>query len=214
MRDHDDFSGAESQGCFYGFCEPSSVFFGGGDAVLDDAHFAREAFDFPCLVGADDCAIEPHAEVALLLQKGEEIGRLGAVRDCDGEGDEDGFFSPGHQLLHNRTRRLRADGLAAFGAGGFGDAGEEQFKVVVHIGHRADGGASGFYVVGLLDGDGGRDAANLIDAGLVHAVEELPGVGRERLDVAALAFGIDGVEREGAFTRAAGAGDDDEFTQW
>jgi hypothetical protein len=46
---------------------------------------------------------------------------------------------------------------------------------------------------------------------LVHALEELAGVGGEGLDVAALAFGVDGVEGEGGFAGAAEAGDDDEF---
>ena len=40
---------------------------------------------------------------------------------------------------------------------------------------------------------------------LVHAIEELPRVGGERLDVAALAFGVDGVEGERGLARAADA---------
>ena len=38
---------------------------------------------------------------------------------------------------------------------------------------------------------------------LLHQLEELAGVGREALDIAALAVGVDGVERE---RRLAGAG--------
>jgi hypothetical protein len=36
----------------------------------------------------------------------------------------------------------------------------------------------------------------MIDVRLLHHVEELAGVGRKRLDIAALALGIDGVEGE------------------
>ena len=36
----------------------------------------------------------------------------------------------------------------------------------------------------------------MLDAGLGHLAEELPGIGRERLDVAALALGIERVHRQ------------------
>ena len=42
---------------------------------------------------------------------------------------------------------------------------------------------------------------------LVHAVEELPRVGREALDVAPLAFGVEDVEGEARLARAADPGD-------
>ena len=38
----------------------------------------------------------------------------------------------------------------------------------------------------------------MLDVRLLHHLEELAGVGREALDVAALAFGVDGVEGEAA----------------
>ena len=50
-----------------------------------------------------------------------------------------------------------------------------------------------------------------IDLGLVHALEKLARVGRERLDVSALALGVDRVEGEGRLAAPAGAGDDAEF---
>ena len=56
----------------------------------------------------------------------------------------------------------------------------------------------------------GRQALDQIDVGLLHELQELPGVGRERLDVAPLAFGIERVEGERALARARKPGDDDE----
>jgi len=47
----------------------------------------------------------------------------------------------------------------------------------------------------------------MVDIGLRHQLEELAGIGRQRFDIAALAFGIDGVEGEGGFARAAEPGD-------
>jgi len=46
----------------------------------------------------------------------------------------------------------------------------------------------------LLDRDGRRQAVDLVDVGLLHHLQELPRIGRQRFDVAPLAFGIDGVE--------------------
>ena len=63
----------------------------------------------------------------------------------------------------------------------------------------------------LPDGDGRRDAVDLVDRRLLHALEELAGIGRERFDVAPLAFGVDRVERERGFAGARNAGDDGEL---
>ena len=60
----------------------------------------------------------------------------------------------------------------------------------------------------LLDRDGGREPLDGVDVGLFHQPEELPGVGRERLDVAPLPLGVDGVEGERGFPRAGEPGDD------
>ena len=68
-----------------------------------------------------------------------------------------------------------------------------------------DGGARGLDGVALLDGDGGRDAFDAVHLRLVHAVEELPRVGREGLDVAPLAFGEERVEGKRTLARTAQA---------
>ena len=47
----------------------------------------------------------------------------------------------------------------------------------------------------------------MVDVGLLHHLEELARISGERLDVAALPFGIDGVERQRALARAGEAGD-------
>ena len=56
----------------------------------------------------------------------------------------------------------------------------------------------------------GREALDEVDVGLVHLAQELAGVGRERLDVAALALGVDGVEGQGRLSRPRQAGEDDQ----
>ena len=63
----------------------------------------------------------------------------------------------------------------------------------------------------LFDGDGRRKPLDEIDVRLFHLIEELPGVSREALDVAALAFRIECIEGERRFSGPAQAGDNDEF---
>src|SRR5690606_26370061 len=94
-----------------------------------------------------------------------------------------------------------------------GGACEEQLQMVVELGHRADGRTRRPYGVRLIDRDRGRYAFDAIGLRLVHAVEELPGIRRERLDVAALPFRVHRVEGERRFARAADAGDDDQLVE-
>ena len=63
----------------------------------------------------------------------------------------------------------------------------------------------------LLDRDRRRQPLDQVDVRLLHLLEELPRVGGQRLDVAALAFGVDRVEGERRLARARQAGDDDQL---
>ena len=56
----------------------------------------------------------------------------------------------------------------------------------------------------------GRQALDEVDVGLVHLAEELAGVGRQRLDVAALALGEDRVERQARLAGPGQPGEDDQ----
>jgi hypothetical protein len=56
----------------------------------------------------------------------------------------------------------------------------------------------------LADRDGRSNAFDLVDIRFFHAIEELAGIRRQRLDIAALAFGVDRVENERGLP---GAGD-------
>ncbi len=86
---------------------------------------------------------------------------------------------------------------------------EPDLEEVGQLGHRADGRAGGLDRVGLLDGDRGPDVLDRVDPRLVQQFEELAGVGAERLDIAALALGVERLEDEGALARAAEPSDDD-----
>src|SRR6185369_4061796 len=58
-----------------------------------------------------------------------------------------------------------------------------------------------------LDGDRGRQPLDQVDVGLLHELQELARVGRERFDVAPLSLGIESVEGERGFSGAGKAGD-------
>ena len=58
--------------------------------------------------------------------------------------------------------------------------------------------------------DGGCDAVDILHRGLFHTFQKLAGIGGKRLDVAALALGIDGVKRQRRF---AGPGHTRDYSQ-
>ena len=138
--------------------------------------------------------------------------RRGDVDDRQVEADQQpraGGSSP--SCARDDLRRLAHDFLAAVAAEGAADAREQQPHVVVDLGRRADRRARIADAVLLPDRDRRRDAVDAIDVRLLHPLEELPRVGRQRLDVAALPFGVDRVEGERRLARSADAGDDDQL---
>ena len=88
---------------------------------------------------------------------------------------------------------------------------EQQLEVIVDLGHGADGRARGAHRVDLIDRDRRRNALDAGDVRLVAAIQELAGVGREGLDVAPLAFGVQRVEHQRGLAGAGHAGDHDQF---
>ncbi len=76
---------------------------------------------------------------------------------------------------------------------------------------RRDGAARTGADALLGDRNRRRQTGDVVEIGLGHLAEELAGIGRERLDVFSLAFGVDGVEGETALAGAGETGDDDEL---
>src|SRR5262249_44513568 len=62
----------------------------------------------------------------------------------------------------------------------------------------------------LVDRDRRREPFDIVDVRLLHLPQELAGIRGERLDVAALTFGVDRVERERRLARARQSGHHDE----
>ena len=155
-------------------------------------------------------AVHAGSRIALGEQVLEEVHELALT--CADDGREDlqaGAFGVLLQNVHNLLRGLLGDFLATFGAVRVADARPEQTHVVVNFSDGADGRAG---VLGgglLVDGHRRREALDEVDIGLVDLAQEHAGVGGERLDVAALTLGEDGVKGEGGLAGAGEAGEDD-----
>ncbi len=88
---------------------------------------------------------------------------------------------------------------------------KQQAQKIVAFGSRCDSRARIARGVFLADGDGRRDAVDIVYIGLFHALEELARVSGEGFHVAPLALGVDGVEGEGRLTRPGNSCDDGEL---
>ena len=141
----------------------------------------------------------------------EQVDVLALARpDHRGEHLEPGALLHRQHPVDDLLRGLPGDRLAADRAVRLADAGVEQPEVVVDLGDGADGRAR---VAGgrlLVDRDRRRQALDEVDVRLVHLAEELPRVGRQRLDVAALALGEDRVEGQARLARAGQPGEHDQ----
>ena len=178
-----------------------------------DARAVRGGESHPVLDDLEAIALPPvDARVTLAGEQVLHFLRGEVLRHGDGEGDDDArrrlarAEAPG-QVLDDALGRVPADLVPAAAAVQARGAGEEQLQVVVQLRHRAHRGSRSAHRIGLIDRDGGRDPLDGVAARLVHAVEELPSVGREGLHVAALPFRIHGVEGERGLARTAHSGD-------
>ena len=159
-----------------------------------------------------ELAVDLEPLKALLLQLGELLAvlALAAARDRREQIKPRAFRQRQHAVDH-LAHGLALDGEAGRRRIGDADARPEQTHIVVDLGDRADRGARISRGGLLLNGDGRRKAIDMIDVRLLHHVKELARIGRERLDIAALALGIDGVEGERRLARAGEPGDHHEL---
>ena len=156
--------------------------------------------------------VDPDPGEALLGQVVEERAVLALAAAHDrGQDLEAGALGQLEDAVDDLLGGLAGHRAPAVRAVGMADAGVEQPQVVVDLGDRPDRRARVPRGGLLVDGDGRRQALDEVDVGLVHLAEELAGVGRQRLDVAALALGVDGVEGERGLARAREPGEDDQL---
>ena len=176
------------------------------DVVLDPA------IELQVVGQADDLAIDAGADEAALEHVGEEVLVFALLAaDHRSEDEEARAFRQGEDAAEDLLARLGGDRPAAVRAVALADAGVEDAEVIVDLGDGADGGARIAAGGLLLDADRRRQAGEVIDIRLLQLAEELPGVARQRFDVAALPLGVERVEGQRALARAADAGEDDQL---
>ena len=163
------------------------------------------------LVERVDLAVHPNLEQPAGPQRRELVLELALAPAHDRRQDVDPLVRrPLHDRVHDLRDRLRADHPPARRAVRHADVGEQQAQVVVDLGHRADRRPRVGAGRALFDRDGGRQAVDLVDVRLLDLLQELAGVRRQRLHVAPLPLGVDGVEGEGGLAGPRQAGDHDE----
>ena len=148
-------------------------------------------------------AVDAHAREALAAQALEHVAVLALAAAHERRVDREArALGQRQHLIDDLLGGLAGDRPPADRAVRPPDAREQQAQVVVHLGDRADGRARVLRRRLLVDRDRGREPLDRVDVGLVHLPQELARVGRERLDVAALALGVERVERERRLARS------------
>ena len=156
-------------------------------------------------------AVDLDAREALVAQRLEQLAVLAlAVADDRGVDREARALGHRQDLLDDRVDRLPGDRPAADRAVRPPHPRVQQPQVVVDLGDGADGRARVARRRLLVDRDRRAEAVDRVDVGLLHHLQELPGVGGERLDVAPLPLGVDRVEGKARLTGAGEPGDADE----
>ena len=160
------------------------------------------------LVDLIKLAVDADAGEARLLPLGHflAIFALAAAHD-GGEQVQARALRERHHPVDHLADRLRRDRLAGSGRVRDADPRPEQAHIVVDFGDRRHGRARIAAGRLLLDRDGGRQPLDMVDVRLLHHLQELARIGRQRLDVTPLSLGIDGVERQRRLARSRQAGD-------
>src|SRR5208337_3227649 len=112
-----------------------------------------------------------------------------------------GAFWKREHPVGDLVNRVLLDLLAADAAIGTANTRVQQAKVVVNFRGGGDGRSRVAGGVFLANGDGRGDAVNHVSVGFLDALEELARISRERLHIAALALGVNGVDRYGRLAR-------------
>ena len=195
---------------FDGVGQPARQVAAQHDAVHDDIDIVLELLvQRRRLVDQIDLAVHLDALEAALLQVEKFLAVFALAPAHDGrEQVEPAALRHRHDRVDHLGHGLALDRQAGRGRIGDADPRPQQAHVVVDFGDRADRRARVARGRLLFDGDRRRQALDMVDVRLFHQLEELAGIGRQALDIAALALGIDRIEGERGFARAAQPGDD------
>jgi hypothetical protein len=183
------------------------------DSVHDDVEVVRAgAVDGQLIAELDRFAVQASTDVALAAKTLELVPELALLAaDNGGKQSDSGPLAAGQDCVDDLLNREGSKDLPRDRAVRCPHASVEQTQVVRDFRDCPHRGSRTFSEGPLLDRDGWTEAFDALDAGLGQLVQELPGVGRERLDVATLTLGVDGIEGERRLPGAARPGDHDQL---
>src|SRR5260370_20143580 len=98
--------------------------------------------------------------------------------------------------IDNLLDSLLADLAPALGTVRVADTSIQQTQVIINLRYRPDRRTRVLYRPFLIDRESRGEAIDRIDIWLLHSIQELPRVGRQRLHIAALPFGKNGIKSE------------------
>jgi hypothetical protein len=163
------------------------------------------------LVEPDHHPVHPDPGEPLQLELAQQFGVFAlAPADHGREHLEPGALVELEHPVDDLLRGLPGDRAATDRAVRLAHPRIQQPQVVVDLGDRPDGGARVAAGRLLFDAHRGRQPVDEIHVGLVHLAQELPGISRQRLDVATLPLGEDGVERQAGLARPGQPGEHDQ----
>ncbi len=158
---------------------------------------------------AENLAADLHADKTFFLKSGDPgrtiAGRFGTASKGDGK---PGPRRPGRHRGQHIRRLLGAHFLSALPADQGAGAGVQQPQVIDDFRQGADGSPRAARQSPSGHRDRRRHIADEIGIRLVQALEELPRVGGEALQIAALGLGVQGIKRQAALAGAADPRDD------
>ena len=181
------------------------LFFRPDHQTVHQQVIARQAFKIACLANLQHfrtrsvfLAYLVQTAEAPLLQKPQIFGNLQAFADMD---RSQNIYLGAFRKLDHEIGHIAHRMPAYFPAGNRGinlaDTGVKQFEVFVDFRHGSHRGTGIEVYRLLLDGDSRGNAFHEIHFRLAHPPQELAGVSAEAFHIAALAFGIEGVEHQG-----------------
>ncbi len=159
-------------------------------------------------VHVPDLAVHPQARKAIGAGLGKDV--LESAFAVAGQRGQHLKAHAGRQRrhpIHDLLRRLSVHPAATRRAVRRADAGKEHPQVIIDLCDRGHRRARVLAHRLLLDGNRRAEAADEVHFRFFHLGDELAGVGRERLDVAALALGVEGIEGQRRLATARDAGD-------
>ena len=156
-----------------------------------------------------EITVDPGPAEACLARVGQDVVML-ALASADDRCHDAHPAAPGQleDPVGDLLAGLAADDRAVDRAVRDPDPGPQQAHVVVDLGHGTHGRPGVVARSLLVDRDRRRQAVDLVHVRLLHLAQELAGVGGKRLDVAALALGVYGVEGERRLARSGQPGED------